>query len=52
MLPGNVPTMALWAQVGAGGEVVGAINKVIAGQSHIETCTSAESFYEMYLFFS
>lgn len=48
--PGGVPTLALWAEIGEGGSVGGAINETIAGQTHVETATSAESFYHIYSF--
>ena len=50
VLPGNVPTLALWAEIGNGGSVAGANNVVIPGQTHVEAATSAESFAQMYLF--
>ncbi len=49
--PGGVPTLALWAGTGAPGrQIVGATNVVIPNQSHVETATSEESFFEMYHF--
>ena len=65
-LPGTavgvpVPTLALWAGRGSpssGGlntgprEIVGATNVTIPDQTHVQTATSAESFVEMYKFFT
>lgn len=48
--PGGVPTLALWAEIGEGGFVGDAINVTIAGQTHVETATSAESFAHLYEF--
>jgi pimeloyl-ACP methyl ester carboxylesterase len=49
--PGGVPTLALWAGTGAPGrQIVGATNVVIPNQSHVQTATSEESFFEMYHF--
>lgn len=53
--PGGVNTMALWAGMTynpATSVVVGALNVVIDNQTHVEVCTSAESFFEMYSFFT
>ncbi len=51
--PGGVPTLALWAGRGAAGrEITGATNVTIPNQTHVETATSAESFVEMYRFFT
>lgn len=49
-LPGNVPTLALWAEVGRGGFIGGGENITISGQTHVETATSAESFAHMFRF--
>ncbi len=51
-LPGGVPTTALWAGIGQGGFVVGANNITIEDQTHVETATSAESFFHMFEFFT
>lgn len=51
-LPGGVPTLALWAEGNEASEVVGATNDYLSTQSHIQRCTSAESFAEMYRFFN
>ncbi len=53
-LPGGVPTLALWAEIGGaeGREIVGAKNVIIPGQAHTEVTTSKESFVEMYRFFN
>jgi pimeloyl-ACP methyl ester carboxylesterase len=51
--PGGVPTLALWAGRGAAGrQIVGATNVTIPNQTHVECATSAESFVEMYRFFT
>lgn len=47
--------MALWAGITYNPEtsvVVGALNVVIDNQTHVQVCTSAESFFEMYKFFT
>lgn len=54
-LPGGVNTMALWAGITynpATSVVAGALNVVIDNQTHVQVCTSAESFSEMYTFFT
>ena len=51
--PGGVSTLAIWAGRGAPGrEIVGALNVTIPNQTHVEVATSAESFAEMYAFFT
>jgi pimeloyl-ACP methyl ester carboxylesterase len=51
--PGGVPTLAIWAGTGTPGrEIVGAINVTIPGQTHVQVASSAESFAEMYEFFT
>ncbi|WP_287152604.1 alpha/beta fold hydrolase [Candidatus Solincola tengchongensis] len=51
--PGGVRTLAIWAGMGTPGrEIVGAINVTIPGQTHVQVATSAESFAEMYRFFT
>jgi pimeloyl-ACP methyl ester carboxylesterase len=50
--PGGVPTLALWAGAAPPiGSITGAINVTIPDQEHVESATSAESFFEMYYFF-
>jgi pimeloyl-ACP methyl ester carboxylesterase len=52
-LPGGVPTLALWAGASPPiGEIVGAINVTVPDQEHVEVASSAESFFEMYHFFT
>ena len=55
-LPGGVPTLAIWAGKGwtavPGREIVGATNVLMDNQTHVEVATSAESFVEMYKFFT
>jgi len=57
-LPGGVPTLAIWAQLGGTGsvnpprEIVGAWNVVLEGQYHVEVATSAAAFAYMYKFFT
>jgi pimeloyl-ACP methyl ester carboxylesterase len=51
--PGGVPTLALWAGAAPPiGEIVGAVNVTIPDQEHVEVASSAESFFEMYYFFT
>ncbi|MBU1195000.1 MAG: alpha/beta hydrolase [Proteobacteria bacterium] len=52
--PGGVETMALWAGMTykEEAEIDDAQNVVIDNQTHVEVCTSAESFFEMYSFFT
>ncbi len=57
-LPGTVvgvpvPTLALWAGRGLPGrEIVGATNVTISDVTHVQCATSADSFVEMYKFFT
>jgi len=55
-LPGGVPTLALWAMRGwsynPANQIVGATNVFIPNQTHVQVATSAESFVEMYEFFT
>jgi pimeloyl-ACP methyl ester carboxylesterase len=52
-LPGGVPTLALWAGRGTPGrQIVGATNVTIPDVTHVQCATSAESFVEMYKFFT
>lgn len=57
-LPGTVvgvpvPTLAIWAGRGIPGrEIVGATNVTVPDQTHVQVATSAESFVEMYKFFT
>jgi pimeloyl-ACP methyl ester carboxylesterase len=51
--PGAVPTLAIWAGRGEPGRSIGgAINVNVPNQTHVESATSAESFAEMYKFFT
>ncbi len=50
--PGGVDTLALWAGIGRGGIIMGGQNVTLENQTHVEAATSAESFYEMYNFFT
>ena len=51
--PGGVPTLAIWAGRGTPGrEIVGATNVTVPDQTHVQVATSAESFVEMYKFFT
>jgi pimeloyl-ACP methyl ester carboxylesterase len=51
--PGGVPTLAIWAGLGAPGrEIGGATNVTLPNQTHVESATSAEAFVEMYGFFT
>lgn len=48
-----VPTLALWAGRGAPGrQIVGATNVTIPDVTHVQSATSADSFVEMYKFFT
>ena len=47
----GVPTLAVWAGRGAPGRHMdGAVNVTIPNQTHVQTCTSAESFIQYYKF--
>jgi triacylglycerol esterase/lipase EstA (alpha/beta hydrolase family) len=47
----GVPTLAIWAGRGtAGRNMEGAQNVTIPNQTHVQVCTSPESFVEMYKF--
>jgi pimeloyl-ACP methyl ester carboxylesterase len=51
--PGGVPTLAIWAGLGAPGRAIGgATNVTLPGQTHVQSATSAEAFAEMYRFFT
>jgi pimeloyl-ACP methyl ester carboxylesterase len=51
--PGGVPTLAIWAGRGTPGRSIGgAVNVTVPNQSHVQSATSAESFVEMYKFFT
>jgi pimeloyl-ACP methyl ester carboxylesterase len=51
--PGGVPTLAIWAGRGTPGRSIGgAINVTVANQTHVQSATSAESFAEMFRFFT
>lgn len=50
--PGGVPTLAVWAGVGAPGRTItGATNVTIPNQTHVQVATSAETFAAIYRFF-
>ena len=50
--PGGVPTLALWAGTGdPTRQITGAINVTIPNQTHVQSATSPESFFEMFHFF-
>ncbi len=52
-LPGSVPTLAIWAPMSGGQRTInGATNVTLPGQTHVQAATSAESFAEMYRFFT
>jgi len=52
-LPGGVPTLAIWAGRGTPDRmIVGATNVTVPNQTHVQSATSAESFFEMYKFFT
>jgi pimeloyl-ACP methyl ester carboxylesterase len=51
--PGAVPTLAIWAGRGAPGRAIGgATNVTVPNQTHVQSATSAESFVEMFRFFT
>ncbi len=50
--PGGVPTLAIWGMGHGGLEIVGATNVYFLDQTHVQVATSAESFVEMYKFFT
>jgi pimeloyl-ACP methyl ester carboxylesterase len=51
--PGGVPTLAIWAGMGTPGRTIGgATNVTVPNQTHVQSATSAESFVEMYKFFT
>jgi Alpha/beta hydrolase domain/Lipase C-terminal domain/Lipase (class 2) len=51
--PGGVPTLALWAGLGAPGRSIGgATNVTLPNQTHVQAATSPEAFVEMYKFFT
>jgi len=52
--PGGVPTLALWAKKGHCPDcsIPGATNVYLPDQTHVQAATSAESFVEMYKFFT
>jgi pimeloyl-ACP methyl ester carboxylesterase len=51
--PGGVPTLAIWAGRSAPGRTIGgATNVTIPNQTHVQAATSAETFVEMYRFFT
>jgi pimeloyl-ACP methyl ester carboxylesterase len=51
--PGGVPTLAIWAGRGTPGRAIGgATNVTIPNQTHVQVATSAESFVEIYKFFT
>ena len=51
-LPGGVPTLAIWGMGSTARQVVGATNVYFVDQTHVQVATSAESFFEMYKFFT
>jgi pimeloyl-ACP methyl ester carboxylesterase len=51
--PGGVPTLAIWAGRGTPGRAIGgATNVTVPNQTHVQSATSAESFTEMFRFFT
>ncbi len=48
--PGGVDTLGLWAGIGDGGYIVGGQNITMDNQTHVQTATSAESFFEIFKF--
>ena len=50
--PGGVPTLAIWGMGPTTRMIVGATNVYFLDQAHVQVATSAESFVEMYKFFT
>jgi len=50
--PSGVPTLAIWGRGLTTRTIVGATNVYFPDQTHVEVATSAESFVEMYKFFT
>ena len=50
-LPGGVPTLNLMASMGTG-DITGATNIKLEGHTHVQACSSPESFEHMYEFFT
>jgi hypothetical protein len=50
-LPGGVPTLNLMASLGTG-DITGATNIELDGHTHVQACSSPESFEYMYEFFT
>lgn len=50
-LPGGVPTLNLMASMGTG-DITGATNIELDGHTHVQACSSPESFEHMYEFFT
>lgn len=49
----DVATLAIWAAMsGEGRSITGATNVTLPSQTHVQSCTSAEAFAEMYEFFT
>jgi len=48
-----VPTLGIWAGMGVPGrQIIGATNIVLPLHTHVQTCTSAETFVHAYRFFT
>lgn len=50
--PGDVPTLAVWGEGDPARSIVGATNVTFADQSHTQVVTSAETFVEIFRFFT
>lgn len=50
--PGGVDTLAVWGEGDQTRQIVGANNYYAPGQSHVQVATSAETFAQIYEFFS
>lgn len=50
--PGGVPTLAVWGEGSQTRQIVGAENHYAPDQSHVQVATSAETFAELYEFFT
>jgi pimeloyl-ACP methyl ester carboxylesterase len=50
--PGGVPTLAIWGEGNPARAIAGATNVYLSDQAHTQTVSSAESFTEVYRFFT
>lgn len=50
--PGGVPTLAIWGRGSPNRKIVGASNVYLTNQTHVQMVSSAETFEEIYSFFT